>query len=45
MLFAAKAMALTGLDLLQNPDLLARANEEFDEARGGAPYKSALPDE
>ena len=45
MLFAAKAMALTGLDLLRNPDLLARANEEFDEARGGATYKSALPDE
>lgn len=45
MLFAAKAMALTGLDLLRNPDLLARAGEEFDEVRDGVTYKSALPEE
>lgn len=45
MLFAAKAMAMTGLDLLRNPDLLEKAGEEFAEARGGVTYKSALPDE
>ena len=45
MLFAAKAMAMTGLDLLRNPDLLDKAGEEFAEARGGVTYKSALPDE
>ena len=44
MLFAAKTMALTGLDLLRNPDMLTRANEQFDEARDGVTYKSALPD-
>ncbi len=45
MLFAAKAMAMTGLDLLRNPDLLEKAGEEFAEARGDVTYKSALPDE
>ena len=45
MLFAAKAMAMTGLDLLRNPDLLEKAGAEFAEARGGVTYKSALPDE
>ena len=45
MLFAAKALALTGLDLLRDPELLKRANEEFDEARDGKTYKSALPKE
>ncbi len=45
MLFAAKAMAMTGLDLLRNPDLLEKAGEEFAEARGSVTYKSALPDE
>ncbi len=45
MLFAAKTMALTGLDLLRDPDLLARAGEVFDEARDGATYKSALPED
>ncbi len=45
MLFAAKAMAMTGLDLLRDPDLLAKAGDEFAEARGGVTYKSALPDE
>ena len=44
MLFAAKALALTGLDLLRDPALLKRANEEFDEARDGKTYKSALPE-
>ncbi len=45
MLFAAKAMAMTGLDLLRNPALLEKAGAEFAEARGGVTYKSALPDE
>ncbi len=45
MLFAAKTMALTGLDLLLNPDLLEKAGAEFAEARGDIRYASALPDE
>ena len=43
MIFAAKAMALAGLDLLTEPELLARAKIEFDEARAGQVYVSPLP--
>ncbi|MBZ0298864.1 MAG: amidohydrolase, partial [Anaerolineae bacterium] len=44
MLFAAKTMALAGLDLLTRPDLLNRAQAEFDRARNGSVYVSPLPD-
>jgi aminobenzoyl-glutamate utilization protein B len=43
MLFAAKGMALAGLDLLTNPDLLAQARAEFVSARKGKEYVSPLP--
>ena len=43
MIFAAKAMALAGLDLLTEPELLAQAKIEFDEARAGQVYVSPLP--
>jgi aminobenzoyl-glutamate utilization protein B len=42
--YAAKAMALTGLDLMTKPDLLAAARAEFDGATGGRAYVSPLPD-
>ncbi len=42
MLLAAKAMALTGLDLLTKPELLAEVKAEF--ARKRKPYVSPLPD-
>ena len=45
MIFAAKAMALAGLDLLTQPDLLAAAQAEFERARGGRDYVSPLPPE
>lgn len=45
MLFAAKGMALAGLDLFTNPDLLAKAKVEFAEAKNGQDYVSPLPDE
>lgn len=44
MLFATKTMALAGLDLLRDPDILNQARKEFDEARNGLTYKSALPE-
>lgn len=44
MLFASKAMALAGLDLLTQPDLLAKAKAEFDQAKNGREYISPLPD-
>ena len=41
--FAAKAMALTGLELLTNSEALAAAREEFRSATDGHPYTSPLP--
>lgn len=45
MIFAAKAMALAGFDLLTKPTLLADAKAEFDKARDGREYVSPLPPE
>ena len=45
MIFAAKAMALAGLDLLRRPELLAAAKAEFQGARGDRSYVSPLPPE
>jgi aminobenzoyl-glutamate utilization protein B len=44
MIFAAKAMALAGLDLLTKPDVLAQAQAEFKEARNGQTYITPIPD-
>ena len=43
MIFAAKAMALAGLDLLTRPAMLASAKAEFEQARAGREYVSPLP--
>ena len=43
MIFAAKAMALAGLDLLTRPATLAKAKAEFERARAGREYVSPLP--
>jgi aminobenzoyl-glutamate utilization protein B len=44
MMMAAKAMALTGIDLLTHPEVLAEAKAEFARRKKGAPYVSPLPD-
>ena len=44
MIFAAKGMALAGLDLFTKPALLQKAKAVFDEARNGKTYVSPLPD-
>lgn len=44
MLFAAKAMALTGLDCLTDEDLLLRAKEEHKRETAAQPYVCPLPD-
>lgn len=44
MLFAAKAMALAGLELLVNDELLQQAKDAFDEARDGQEYVTPLPE-
>ena len=45
MIFAAKAMALAGLDLLVKPELLEAAQAEFKRARGERAYVTPLPPE
>jgi aminobenzoyl-glutamate utilization protein B len=42
--FAAKAMALTGLELMTNPSAVSAARAEFEAATGGRPYVSPLPE-
>jgi aminobenzoyl-glutamate utilization protein B len=44
MLLAAKALALTALDLLTRPDVLAEARAEFARKRKGTSYVSPLPE-
>ncbi len=44
MLHAAKTMALTAFELFEDPDKLAQARAEFDEATSGKPYKTPLPE-
>ena len=40
---AAKVLALTGIDMLTNPDLMQRAWAFFEEETGGEPYRSPIP--
>jgi aminobenzoyl-glutamate utilization protein B len=40
---AARVLALTGIDLLTQPELLKLAREDFVKRTGGKPYKSAIP--
>jgi aminobenzoyl-glutamate utilization protein B len=44
MLLAAKALALSGLDLLTRPDLLAEAQAEFKRKTNDIAYRSPLPE-
>lgn len=44
MLFASKAMALAGLDLFTDADLLAKAQAEFEVAKDGQDYITPLPE-
>ncbi len=42
--YAAKAMALTGLELMVNKDALAAARQEFVRDTGGRTYETPLPE-
>ncbi len=44
MLHAAKALAMTIVDLMENPDILQQMRKEFEEKRGDYQYKPILPD-
>ena len=41
----AKVLALSALDLLTNPEALAKIREEFAELAAKRPYKSFLPED
>jgi len=42
---ASKVIALTGAELLTDPELLAAARKDFQERSGGKPYESPIPAE
>ena len=44
MLVASKTMALTAIDLMSNPVLLAKAIQEFTQSKGDYKYKALLGD-
>lgn len=43
MIYAAKAMALWGLKILEDPQILEKAQKEFTEKTGGKPYHCPIP--
>ncbi|KZE46320.1 amidohydrolase [Brevibacillus parabrevis] len=45
MLHAGKVMAATAVDMLQNPELIAKAKAELKERLGGKEYVCPIPDE
>lgn len=44
MIFAAKILALAGIKLMENPEIVRRAKAEFDRETEGQPYVTSLPD-
>ncbi len=44
MMHAAKAMAVTAAQLIDDPALLAQAKVEFEQATGDFTYKAAIPE-
>lgn len=45
MIHAAKAMAITAVDFITNPELMQQAKDEFRQATGGRKYVCAIPPE
>ncbi|MBQ7486283.1 MAG: amidohydrolase [Clostridia bacterium] len=45
MLKAGEVLALTGLKLLESPELLSQARQELERRLGGEPYRCLIPDE
>lgn len=45
LLYAGKIIAMTALDLLENPQLLKEANEEFRQRLQGKTYSCPIPDD
>ncbi|WP_333650903.1 M20 family metallopeptidase [Lacrimispora sp.] len=45
MMAAGKVIAMTALDLLENPEIIRKAKEEHNRNLGGKPFVSAIPPE
>jgi aminobenzoyl-glutamate utilization protein B len=45
LIFAAKVLATSALDLLTKPELLRSVHEEFEKRKAGRSYKSPIPDD
>jgi len=45
MIYAAKVMACYGVKLIEQPEILRKAKEEFDRQMEGRTYKCPIPDE
>jgi aminobenzoyl-glutamate utilization protein B len=43
LVYAAKVMAMTGLDAIDDPNIVKKARDEFNERTGGAAYSCAIP--
>jgi aminobenzoyl-glutamate utilization protein B len=44
MIYAAKAMAMTMLDLYENPKMVEKVKQEYKERKGAEIYKAMIPD-
>lgn len=44
MVYAAKAMSMTMLDLFENPSLVSKVKQEYKKRKGNTVYKAIVPD-
>jgi aminobenzoyl-glutamate utilization protein B len=44
LVYAAKALGTTMIDLFENPELVEKVKAEFNERRAGIPYEALLPE-
>jgi aminobenzoyl-glutamate utilization protein B len=45
MIYGAKIMAVSAMDLIADPEHLRKAREEFEKATKDRPYKTPMPDD
>ena len=44
MIYASNAMAMTMVDLFENPKLVEKVKAEYEQRKGDAVYKAIVPD-
>ncbi len=45
MIYASRVIALFGLKVIENPDIVEKAKAEFVKETGGKPYICPIPEE